>query len=158
MLALFHNFVLGFLSYNIWRRGWDHFVLYGYFVLLPTLYDLTSLRFVRGAFANPAMASPLLCSVGEFDPENVLMMQLRLLFGQLIRKRSSWWSPSLVTRHTALFVICAALRTQKKKYLRHYVNYYNNTLRPNDWKLPNPTDFIGVVKKKMRAFRFIVLV
>ena len=45
----------------------------------------------------------------------------------------------------------------KKKHLRHYVNYYNNTLSPNDWKLLNPTDLIDVVKKKMRACRFIRL-
>ena len=38
------------------------------------------------------------------------------------------------------------------------MNYYNNTLSPNNWKLLNPTDLIDVVKKKMRACRFTVLV
>ena len=42
------------LSYNIWRRGWDNFVLYDYFVLFPTPYDLTSLRFVRLCFCARA--------------------------------------------------------------------------------------------------------
>ena len=78
MLALFHNFVLGFLSYNIWRRGWDHFVLY--VISCYFLYRMIFLHFVSfvcasaqvlaGVFANPAMASLLLGSVGEFDPSS----------------------------------------------------------------------------------------
>ena len=42
--------------------------------------------------------------------------------------------------------------------MRNYVNYYYNTLSPNDWKLLNPTDLIDVVKRKMRACQFTVLV
>ena len=78
MLALFHNFVLGFLSYNIWRRGWDHIVLYNYFLLFPTPYDLTSLRFVclcfgaraRGCVCKSHHGFTVARSVGEFDPSS----------------------------------------------------------------------------------------
>ena len=34
------------------------------------------------------------------------------------------------------------------------MNYCDNILSPSDWKLPNPTDFIDVVKKKMKPSRF----
>ncbi|CAH3166871.1 unnamed protein product [Porites evermanni] len=114
------------------------------------------------------MASPLLGSVGEFDPCSESFTANLERFDQFfvandIGKCADDATAAAVRAANQKKVAVMISVIGKKTYstlrdLCSPVNYCNNTLSPNDWKLPNPTDFIDVVKKKMRACRFTVLV
>ena len=136
-------------------------------------FDCTFTHVLTDVFANPAMASPLLGSVGEFDRssktftaylERVDQFFVANDIGNCVEDANAAVIRAanlekVVRRRTALITIGAALLLiQKTKHLRHYVNYCNNILSPSDWKLPNPTDFIDVVKKKIKPCRFTVRV
>ena len=133
---------------------------------------------LAGTFGNPAIASPLLGSVGEFDPSSeaftAYLERLDQFFvandiGKCADDTTATVVRAANQKKVAVMISVIGKKTYstlrdlcspenpKKNHLRYYVNYYN-TSSPNDWTLPNPTDFIDVVKKKMRACRFTVLV
>ena len=78
MLVLFHKFVLGFLSYNIWRRGWDYlcytaiscYFLHRMILLHFVSFVCAAAHVLAGTFENSVMASPVVGSFGEFDPSS----------------------------------------------------------------------------------------